>query len=113
MDWRARWAGSRSGARTAGRWLVGLALTVLAAALGLPYAVRAFARAVEVLLQGCVSLAVAVSAGASAWSVAGTIARSLAATIATPQATGGLAVLVVVAIGALWGLQRLLGPEQE
>ena len=113
MDWRARWAGSRSGARTAGRWLVSLALVAVAAIVGLPYAVGAFARAVELLLQGCVSLAVAVSAGASAWTVAETVARSLAASVVTPQASGALAMLVLVAIGAMWGLQRLLGSGEE
>src|SRR5579884_208024 len=100
-------------ARVASRWLVGLAAATAAVILTLSFAARAFVRAIELLLAGCASLAVALSAGASGWSIARSVAGSLIEALVTPGASGILAVLVVVAIGALWGLQRLLGTEGE
>ena len=74
----------------------------------LPLVGRASVWAIGVLLARCVDLAVAFSTGASGWIVAQSVARSLALALATPAASGALVGLVVVAIGALWGLQRLL-----
>ncbi len=100
-------------ARVTGRWLVGLAATATLGFLALPFAVRGLVRAIEVLLTGCASLAVAVSAGASGWVIARSVAGSLVLALATPRVTGVLAILAVVAAGALWGLQRLLESEEE
>ncbi len=100
-------------ARTGSRWALALAAATALAFLAVPVFVRAFVGTIEALLAGCVDLAVAFSAGASGWSIARSVAASLILALATPRVSGALAALVVVAIGALWGLQRLLGAEGE
>ncbi len=100
-------------ARIGSRWVVGLAAATALAFLAMPLFVRAFVGAIEGMLAGCVDLAVAFSAGASGWSIARSVASSLILALATPGVSGALAALVLVAIGALWGLQRLLGAEGE
>lgn len=100
-------------ARVTGRWLVASAAAATIGFFALPFAVRGFTRAIELLLEGCLSVAVAVSGGASAWGIARSVTTSLALALTTPRASGALAMLVLVAVGALWGLQRLLGSEWE
>lgn len=100
-------------ARGAGRLLVASAVAAGAGYFALPFAVRGFGRAIELLLEACVSMAVAVSAGASAWTIARSVAGSVVLALATPRASGVLVGLVLVAVGALWGLQRLLGSAEE
>ncbi len=99
--------------RVTSRWLVGLAAAAMLGFFGLPLAVRGFVAAIEALLDACASLAVAVSAGASGWAIAKGVARSIVLVLATPGASGTFTALVVVAVAALWGLQRLLESEGE
>lgn len=100
-------------ARVTGRWLIVSAAAATIGFFALPLAVRGFAGAIELLLEGCVSVAVALSAGASTWGIVRSVTTSLVLTLTTPGASGALAGLVLVAVGALWGLQRLLGSEWE
>lgn len=95
-------------ARVTSRWLVSLAGATTLGYFALPFVGRASVWAIEVLLAGCVELAVAFSAGASGWSIVRSVASSLVLALATPAVSGAIVGLVIVAIGALWGLQRLL-----
>jgi len=103
MHWRrvARWAA------------VSIGLAVFVTVLALPLAVRAAARALVLVLNGYVWVAMSISAGMSVWGVLAAIGRSLVAALATPTASATLVGLVAVGALALYGLQRLLGSEGE
>jgi hypothetical protein len=58
-------------------------------------------------------MAASISSGADGWTIVTTIARATAGTLATPQAFGAIAALVAVGAVALFGLQRLLGSEED
>ena len=100
-------------ARYAGLVVVGLSLIAAAVFVLLPLLGRAFVRAIELLVAGCVWLATSISVGMSIWDVLGTIGRAAAGELATAAATVVLALLVLVGIGALYWLQRLLESEKE
>jgi hypothetical protein len=103
MDWR----------RVAGLGALSLALAIPAVVLGLPLAVRAFVRAIALIMSACVWFALSISAGVSVWTMMAVVARATAATLATPRASAILAALVAIAALAVYGLQRLLGSERE
>ncbi|MGE5246489.1 MAG: hypothetical protein ACM3SQ_19865 [Betaproteobacteria bacterium] len=114
MDWRRppgvpgrRWA------RDVG--LVLLAVTGASAGilLLLPLLVRGFVRALELVMTGCVWLAMSISVGVSVWSVLASVGRAGAAVLVTPQGSAVLAILILVAALAIYGLQRLLGSQEE
>ena len=86
---------------------------VAAAYLVLPIAAWAFVRALTSTLNGSIWLAASISSGSDAWTILGTVGRAAAGTLGTPQASGIIALLVVVGALALFGLQRLLGSEEE
>jgi len=114
MDWRP--ALDRPGTRAirlAGFGLLAVGLGVMTASLVLPLAVRGFVRAIELAMNACVWFATSLSVGMSLWSVLGVVGRSVAGMVNSRQAS--LAISVLVAIGALaaYGLQRLLGSEEE
>ncbi|MQA30476.1 MAG: hypothetical protein GEU82_11675 [Luteitalea sp.] len=89
-------------------------VAILAAAyLLLPAAVRLVVRALTLTLNGCVWLAASLSSGADGWTIVVTIGSAAADALTTPQASGLIAALVVVGALALYGLQRLLGSEEE
>jgi len=114
MDWRP--AVDRPGTRAirlAGFGLLAVALGVMTATVVLPLAVRGFVRAIELTMNACVWLATTLTVGMSAWTVLGVVGRTATGMVNSRQAS--LAISVLVAIGALaaYGLQRLLGSEEE
>jgi hypothetical protein len=92
---------------------VAVAATLAAAYLLLPAAVRVFVGALTLTLNGCVWLAASIGSGVDGWTIAATIGRAAAGALVTPEASGLIAALVLVGALALYGLQRLLGSEEE
>ena len=99
--------------RVAGLGAVSIGLAIPLAAFGLPFAARAFVRSIVLLLNGCVWVAMSMSAGMSVWGVLGAIGRSVVEKLSTGAASALLVTLVVVGAAALYVLQRLLGTEGE
>src|ERR1700722_13317173 len=100
-------------ARIAGVTVAGLSLIAAAILVVLPLLGRMFVRIVELLVAGCVWMATSIGVGVSVWDVLATIGRVAAGGLTTPAASVALAVLVLVGIAALYGLQRLLESESE
>jgi hypothetical protein len=114
MDWRPTPDRPASRAvRVAGFGLVAAALSVVAAKLLLPLAAHAFVRVIEMLMNACVWLAMSLSAGVSAGSMLATIGRNATGLMNTRQASLVLTLLMAVAALAAYGLQRLLGSDEE
>jgi hypothetical protein len=97
--------------RVAGRIGLVVAVAIPTVTLGLPYLVRGFVRAVVLLMDGCLSVALSISTGASVWSVIATIGRASMAALVTPMASVVLVGLVAVSLIALYVLQRVFGSE--
>lgn len=87
--------------------------TVGLAYLLLPLAAWALIRALTATLNGSIWLADAIGSGTDGWTIVATAARVGAGVLTTPEAAGTIAILVVVAALAVWGLQRLAGREGE
>ncbi len=100
-------------ARIAGLALLGLSLAVAAAYVVLPLAGRALVRGIELVVAGCVWIATSIGVGVSMWDVLRTIGRAAISSLATSTGSLAVSLLVVVAIIALYGLQRLLESEEE
>ena len=100
-------------ARLAGIGIVAVVSTVAGAYLLLPAAVRLFVRSLMLIVNGSVWLAASLSSGTDGWTIATTVGRAAASTMSTPQVSGFIAVLVLVGGIAVYGLQRLLGSEEE
>jgi hypothetical protein len=114
MGWRP--ALDRQGARVvrlAGFGLLAIAASIAAVTLLLPFAARLFVRAIELTMNACVWAARSLSVGMSLWSMTRVIVRNAAGLMASGQATAALAVLVLIGALAAYGLQRLLGSEEE
>src|SRR6476660_6673122 len=99
--------------RLAGIGVVAVVSTVAGAYLLLPAAVRLFVRSLMLVVNGSVWLAASLSSGTDGWTIATTVGRAAASTLSTPQVSGFIAVLVLVGGIAVYGLQRLLGTEEE
>jgi hypothetical protein len=99
--------------RLAGIGVVAVVSTVAGAYLLLPTAVRLFVRSLMFIVNGSVWLAASLSSGTDGWTIATTVGRAAASTLGTPQVSGFIAVLVLVGGIAVYGLQRLLGSEEE
>ena len=93
--------------------MVSVVVTVGTAYVLLPVAAWALVRALTLTLNGSVWLAAAIGSGADGWTIVKTVANAAAGTLTTPQASGGIAALVIVGALALFGLQRLLGSEED
>ena len=100
-------------ARYAGLVIAGLGLVAAAVLVLLLLLGWALVRGVGLLVAGCVWVATSISVGMSIWDVLRTIGRAAAGELATPAASVVLALLVLVGIAALYGLQRLLESEEE
>ena len=100
-------------ARLAGIGIVSVVATIEAAYFLLPIAAWAFVRLLTLTLNGSVWLAAAFSSGTDGWTILATVGRAAAGALTTPQASGAIAALVVVGALALFGLQRLLGSEED
>ena len=99
--------------RLAGIGVVAVVSTVAGAYLLLPAAVRLFVRSLMLIVNGSVWLAASLSSGTDGWTIATTVGRAAASTLSTPQVSGFIAVLVLIGGIAVYGLQRLLGSEEE
>jgi hypothetical protein len=110
MGWRPV-----NGTRAA-RLVVGTvaAVVVLGTAfLLLPLAVRAFFHAIVLMSDACVWFAGSLGAGVDMWTILATIGRSAGAALISGQALAVIGGLMLVGAIALYGLQRLLGSEEE
>lgn len=115
--WQAR---SRRRRMTRVAWIAG-ALSVAAAGAGLIYelaglaatglATTLAARATVALSHLLVWLLTSPSAGAGWWSLAERIGTAVGNVIASPSASASIAAFEIVALLALYALQRLLGGE--
>jgi hypothetical protein len=97
----------------AGIGVVAVTAIVATAYLVLPIAAWAFVRALTMTLNGCIWLAASISSGTDGWTIVQTVARAAAGTLITPQVSGAIVALVVLGAIALFGLQRLLGSEED
>jgi hypothetical protein len=100
-------------ARLAGFGLLAIASSVAAVSLFLPLAVRVFVRAIELTVSACVRLATSLSVGVSVWTVLRVIARNAVTLMTSRGATALLMGLVLIGVAAAYGLQRILGSEEE
>lgn len=93
--------------------MVAITAIVAGAYLLLPIAAWAFVRALTMTLNGCIWLAASISSGTDAWTIVQTIGKAAAGAFVTPQVSGAIVLLVVIGGLALFGLQRLLGSEED
>lgn len=105
------WRGHRS--RLALGTLAAAAATGAAVYVFLPLAVRGLIALLGIFFRAVVWLASALSSGADAWTIAGIIGRVIANVFMSTEILVVMAVLVLVSALALYGLQRLLGFEEE
>ena len=97
--------------RVAGVSISAVALMILAVYAMLPLAVSGFTAGVDFLLNAGMSLASVAGGDPSAMLLA--VAREVFSVLTSTNALGVIAALVLVSAGALYGLQRLLGLEEE
>ena len=100
-------------ARVAGGVVLALAASLAAALFLLPLAVRGFVRTLDLTLNACVWLAAAFSSGADTRTILGQVVRVAGAVAVEPRTLTIVGGLVLVGAVALYGLQRLLGSEEE
>lgn len=112
MGWRRPLNGARS-ARLIGFWSVAAALAAGGVFLLIPLAARIFVRAIVLMSSVCVQFAVLLSAGVDTWTILATIGRSAGEVLISTRALAVVGGLVLVGAIALYGLQRLLGSEEE
>jgi hypothetical protein len=117
MGWRPPPTGRpRRAARIAGLALVAVVAVVATAAAGFllsPLAVAAFVRSLQLAVNFFVWFASMLSTGADAWTIASTVLRGVSNVFVTSQGLGVILGLVFVGGSALYGLQRLLGSQEE
>jgi len=114
MDWRPTLDRPASrAARVAGLAFVTVVLSVAVVRLAVPLGARAFVRTIELVMNACVWVATSLSVGASLWTVLGTVGRNAAGLLNTRQASLLLTLLMAIAALAAYGLQRLLGSDEE
>lgn len=90
-----------------------MAATIAVAYFVLPLAVWASVRLLTLTLNAAVWFAAALGSGADVWTIVTAVGRAVAGTLVTPQASAIVAALVLIGALALFGLQRLLGSEEE
>ena len=111
--WALREGGSIRNARLAGIGVVAVTAILAGGYLLLPIAGWAVVRALTMTLNGCIWLAASISSGTDAWTIVQTVGKAAAGAFVTPQVSAGIVLLVVVGALALFGLQRLLGSEED
>jgi hypothetical protein len=74
---------------------------------------RLIQAALDLIVATVVSTSLAFSRGLDAWTVLGGIARAVGSVVVTPQGTVALSGLGLIAIGALYGLHRMLELEER
>lgn len=111
--WGVREGASIRRARLAGLAVVVVMTTIAAGYVVLPLAAWGFIRLLVATLNASIWFAAAISSGSDVWTIAGTIGRAAAGALTTPLASGVIVALVAVGALALFGLQRLLGTEED
>jgi hypothetical protein len=86
---------------------------IAAGYIALPLAAWAIVRLFTSTLNASVWFAAALSSGSDTWTIVTTIGRAAVGALTTPFATGIIAALVFIGAVALFGLQRLLGTEED
>jgi len=100
-------------ARLTGFAIVTVAVVAAAAFLLLPLAVRGFVRGLTLIVNGGVWVAASLSTGADAWTIFKAVGRAAGTAMLSPQAFSVIGGLVLAGGLALYGLQRLLGSDEE
>ena len=99
--------------RLAGIGIIALTTIVAGGYVLLPIAAWGFVRALTMTLNGCIWLAASISAGDDVWTIVQSVGNAAAGAFVTPEVSAGIVMLVVVGALALFGLQRLLGSEED
>jgi hypothetical protein len=99
--------------RLAGLAIVAIVIPIAAAFIILPLMVQGFVRAISATVNASLWVATSLVSGSDVWTIVATVAGAAAAAVVTPRALAGIAALVLVSAVALYGLQRLLGYEEE
>ena len=99
--------------RRAGVALVATVAGVAAAFFLLPLAVQGLLRVLDLALTGCIWLTTALGDDASAWSVLAIVGTAAGRALLSTRVLAIVGVLVLLSALALYGLQRLLGTEEE
>jgi len=99
--------------RRAGLALVAALIFTVGGFLLLPFAVQALLRVLDLVLTGCIWLTTSLGNDADAWTVLRTVGGVAADALMTTRVLAVFGVLVLVSALALYGLQRLLGTEEE
>ena len=99
--------------RLAGLAIVGVVAPVAAIFVVLPLMVRGFVRAITATVNASLWVSASLGSGSDTWTIVSTVGRAAAAAVVTPRVLAGIAALVLVSAVALYGLQRLLGYEEE
>ena len=100
-------------ARLTGFAIVSVAVVAAAAFVLLPLAIRGFVRGLTLTVNALVWLAASLSTGADTWTILKTVGSAAGNALISPQAFVVVGGLVVAGGLALYGLQRLLGSEEE
>jgi hypothetical protein len=100
-------------ARLTGFSIAAVTAIITAGFFLLPLVVRAFIRGIELTVSALVWFAASLSAGADAWTILSAVGRATGSALVSPQAFMVVGGLVLVGVLALYGLQRLLGSDEE
>ena len=103
---------SRSG-RLAGILLVAIVIVIAAGYVLLPLAVEGLTATIDFTLNAGVWLATAAGSGEDVTTILVAVGREVVRTLATPRELVVITALVLVSAGALYGIQRVLGWEEE
>jgi hypothetical protein len=99
--------------RLAGLTAVATTIGIGAAFVLVPVLTRGLVAGLDLVLDGFISLTMSFDGDADVWTVLAAIGRSAANVLVTRRALAGLGTLVLLSSVALYGLQRLLGAEEE
>jgi Na+/phosphate symporter len=99
--------------RRTGLALVAATICVAAAFLLLPLAVQGLLRVLDLVLTGCIWLTTSLGSDADAWTILAAVGRAAARALMTTRVLAVVGALVLMSALALYGLQRLLGTEEE
>jgi hypothetical protein len=98
--------------------LVGIGVIAIVAILAagyivLPAAAWGFVRLLTGILSASIWFASVLGSGEDSWTIASSVVSAGTQLFVTPRVSGILALLVLLGAASLFGLQRLLGTEEE
>lgn len=99
--------------RRTGFAIIAATLAVAAAVLLLPLAVQGLLRVLDLALTGCIWLTTSLGSDADAWTIVTAIGRAAGRALMTTRVLAVVGALVLVSALALYGLQRILGTQEE